>query len=214
MKTQTILIAGVIIVVAAVVAVVGINSMASDDCEEADVNYRTDKDVWIIESTYTPFTTDQLSRFNGLYYYPVDCKYVIEGSLERDPKLVDVPTTDGVAVQLTRYGTVTVTIKKKEYVLEIFEAGTLPEFKKFPGTYFIPFWDETATPPGNTSYEKGRYLIVDIPASGDIMSLDFNMATNSFGAYNGSYSSLIIPASNVLAAPLAIGERKYEDRSD
>lgn len=216
MKTNTILIAGVIVVVAAVVTVVGINSMANNDCEEADVNYRTDKDTWIIESTYTPFDAVQISRFKGLDYYPVDCKNVVEGTLEVDPQRVSVPATDGRFVELTRYGTVTVKIKKTDYTLEIYEAGSLPEFKKFPGTYFIPFKDASnsdSPDPRVGTWKNGRYLIIDIPADGNLISLDFNMATNSYEAYNGGYSSLVTPAANVLAAPLTIGERKYEDRT-
>lgn len=214
MKRQTTIVVVVIVVVAAVVAIIAINPSAKGDCEEADVNYRTAKHEWIIESQFTPFNSGQLARYEGLEYYPIDCRYVVEGILEKNPQLVDVPTSDTTSVQLTRYGTVAVSIRKENYVLEIFKAGNLPEFKKFPKTYFIPFWDETSKVPDNTSFEKGRYLIVEIPKSGDIIELDFNMATNSWDAYNGIYSSIIVPDSNFLAAPLAVGERKYEDRSD
>lgn len=215
MKRQTTIVVLVIVVVAAVVAIIAINPSAKGDCEEADVNYRTDKDGWIIEPQFTPFDPGQITRFKGLDYYPIDCKYVVNGTLEKKPQLVDVPTSDTTSVQLTRYGIVTVTIKKKDYSLEIYKAGNLPEFKKFPKTYFIPFWDETALLPDTAgTFEKGRYLIVEIPDSGKNMELDFNMATNSWDAYNGIYSSIIVPDSNILAAPLAVGERKYEDRSD
>lgn len=213
MKTKTVIVSGLVVVVTAVVAVCGYNYFTQGDCEEADKNYRTDKDVWIKEKLDDPLDSGQIARFKGLDYYPVDCRYVFEGILDVDPEEIPVSTTDGNIIQMKRYGTVTVTIKSTNYILEIFEAGNLPEFKNFPGTYFIPFWDETAILPDTTTYEKGRYLIVDIPASGNQMSLDFNMATNSFEAYHYKYSSVVTPSRNILAAPLAIGERKYEDRT-
>jgi len=55
-------------------------------------------------------------------------------------------------------------------------------------------------------------VIIEPPSSGDQVVLDLNMATNPFENYNSNFSSLIVPASNMLLAPILAGERKYEDR--
>jgi uncharacterized protein (DUF1684 family) len=213
MKTKTILIGGVIIAAVVIAVAYVINRPGANDCEDADVIYRTEKNTWIIEKTYTPFDLGQIARYKGLDYYPIDCDYVFEGTLKKDPKPETLTTVNGSLMQLDMYGTVSFTYDMKEYSLDIFEAGNLPEFKKFPGTYFIPFQDNTAILPDSTTYKYGRYLIVEIPARGDKMSLDFNMAINSFNAYNGLFDAVLPPRQNRVAAPLPVGERKYEDRT-
>jgi hypothetical protein len=65
---------------------------------------------------------------------------------------------------------------------------------------------------GNTTFEYGRYLIIQPPSSGKKVLIDFNMATNPWENYNKNYSTILVPAENIIRAPVTTGERKYEDR--
>ena len=186
----------------------------SYDCQTVNNQYRTSKNVWIADENDTPFNDEDLQIFKGLFYYPVDCKYVINGKLERNEpmQIVHVITSNGDTVQLYDYGTVKCIIGDQEYSLKAYKNINLPEFAKSPETVFVPFKDETNGPKPKTTFDQGRYLIIQPSASGNQVMLDFNRATNPFENYNSSYSTIFIEPSNIIEAPLYAGERKYEDR--
>ncbi len=186
------------------------------DCKAQNKNFRKDKNKWIVQDADRPFSQSDINDFNGLFYYPIDCNYVIAGTLVLADagSVVDVGTTDGGSVQLINYGTVSITIDEKTYNLSVYKNKGLPEFGDKTDAIFIPIKDETSGPKPKTTYENGRYLIIEPPASGDQVILDFNMAVNPFENYNGNFPSLVVPVSNVLMTPILTGERKYEDRSN
>ena len=186
------------------------------DCEDVNNKYRGDKNAWIVQDVDNPFSTSEISKFNGLFYYPVDCKYVFEGTLSPSPslKVIKIPTTNGDCVQVYDYGRVSFKIDGESYNLIVYKNIEQPEFGHTPETLFIPFKDKTSGPKPKTTFADGRYLIIQPPASGKTVTLDFNMATNPFENYNGNYSTIDVPDQNVIMAPVPTGERKYEDRSD
>ncbi len=184
------------------------------DCNTENNQFRTKKNQWIIKNPDKPFSASDISAFNGLFYYPTDCKYVYKGKLTRNEpmKIVNVATSKGGTMQLYDYGTVSCQIGQEEYNLTVYKNIDMPEFSNSPETLFIPFMDETSGPPPKTTFASGRYLIVQAPASGNKLVLDFNRATNPFENYNSNYPTLVVPDPNVIRVPLDTGERKYEDR--
>ena len=121
-------------------------------------------------------------------------------------KVISVQTTRGQTVSVYDYGVVPVTIDGEEYSLQVYQNIDLPDFAGAE-IIFIPFKDKTSD---STTYKHGRYLIVE-PAGSNVV-LDFNKAINPWENYNQTHSTIIVPASNVIRAPIQTGERKYEDR--
>ncbi len=198
-----------------IVSLFGINLYGqSYDCKAENSQFRSDKNNWVVQDADKPFSSSDIAEFDGLFYYPVDCKFVFNGtlSLNEPMKIVNVETTDGGSVQLYDYGTVSYTVGEKKYDLAVYKNIDMPEFGNAKETIFIPIKDGTSGPALNTTFASGRYLIIQPPASGNKVILDFNKAINPFENYNSKYSALIVPSSNVILAPLTTGERKYEDR--
>jgi len=185
-----------------------------NNCEAENNQYRGNKNTWIVQNVDNPFNASEISKFKGLFYYPVDCNYVFQGKLSPSAsiKVIKVPTTNGDSVQVYDYGTVSCTIDGETYKLTVYKNMEQPEFGHTPGTLFIPFKDGTSGPKPKTTFANGRYLIIQPPASGKRVTLDFNMATNPFENYNGNYSTIDVPDQNVIMTPIPTGERKYEDR--
>jgi uncharacterized protein (DUF1684 family) len=184
------------------------------DCEQKNKKYRFAKDKWIIQNANEPFSQDQIDSFSGLFYYPINCDYVVTAELISSGamKVVNVETTDGATVPLYDYGTVKFNMDGKDYMLQAYKNIDMPEFGNAPETVFIPFRDATSTGSNSTTFSSGRYLILQPTTSGSQVVLDFNAAVNPFENYNSGFSSLVVPRSNVILAPIPVGERKYEDR--
>ena len=191
-----------------------LDMMAQTDCVTENQIFRADKDKWVYESPKTPLTPEMLSVFEGLYYYDINCAFKLKGilTLSENPQKVNVGTTDGGTVQLINYGTVSINIKGEDHTFILYKNIDMPEFSMYSEAYFIPFKDATSIAPLSTTYASGRYLKIDLPANGNKVILDFNEAINPFASYNPTFTSLVTPPQNVMAAPIATGERKYEDR--
>lgn len=185
----------------------------SYDCKGENAKYRNTKNTWIPKVADDPFSTADADEFESLYYFPVDCKYVVTGTISSPGalKVIDVETNKGT-VQLYDYGTLSVNIKGETYHLTVYKNISMPEFRENKDAIFIPIKDKSSGPKPKETFANGRYVIIEPPASGDQVVLDLNMATNPFENYNSKFSSLIVPASNMLLAPILVGERKYEDR--
>ena len=197
------------------ISLFGINAYGQEyDCNAENNQFRSDKNAWIIQDVDKPFNAADIADFNGLFYYPVDCKYVFTGKLTSPGalKVIEVATSKGGTAQVYDYGTLSVNIGGQTYDFTVYKNIDLPEFDKTQETIFIPIMDETSGQKPKTTFANGRYLVIKPPASGNKVMVDFNMAINPFENYNSNYSTLLVPASNVILAPIATGERKYEDR--
>jgi uncharacterized protein (DUF1684 family) len=180
----------------------------NNDCQTRNQNYRSLRNVEIVQKVDQPFTSQEIAKFQGLFYYPIDCQALFTGKLYRnDPmKVINVETTKGEMVSVYNYGTVVVQIGEEEYSLEVYQNIDFPDFAG-AATVFIPIKDETS---GKSTFKDGRYLIIE-PAGNEVV-LDLNMAINPWENYNNNYSTMLVPASNVIRGPVQTGERKYEDR--
>jgi len=184
------------------------------DCKVKNEQFRNNKNAQVVKHEGKPFSQSDIASFKGLFYYDIDCNWVMKGTLSAlpAPKLVEVETTKGTKVQLYDYGTLSLIIDGEQYDLQVYQDVALSEFSNAPGTIFVPIKDETSGPKPKTTYENGRYLVIEPPATGNQVVVDFNMAINPYENYNNSYPSLLVPDENVILAPITTGERKYEDR--
>jgi uncharacterized protein (DUF1684 family) len=190
-------------------------STGNDDCIKDIQKFRNDRNQWMKTSPNTPFESGDLADFTSLFYFKIDCSFRFEGTLEvnSNPQEENVNTSDGKTIKLINYGNILCNISGVDYNFIVYKNIDMPEFAEFSETYFIPIKDATSGPPPLTVFALGRYLIVDLPASGNSVILDFNMAINPFENYSSSFTSLITPSGNIIFAPLSVGERKYEDRT-
>lgn len=190
-------------------------SAQDDECKAKNEQFRMDKNAWIIQNVNEPFTQSDIAEFKSLFYYDIDCEWVLNGTLSVNPKpkVVNVGTSAGSPVQLYDYGTLSILIDGQQYNMQVYKNIDLPEFVHAPETIFVPIKDSTSGPKPLTTFGNGRYLIIEPPASGDQVEVDFNMAINPFENYNNTYPTLIVPDENVILAPVLTGERKYEDRT-
>lgn len=175
--------------------------------------FRTSKDKQMLNAESSPLSQDQINKFNGLSYYPINYDYLIDGKFvaAESQNEVNMMTSTGSKISLIKYGVVTFNIDGKPVSLTVYQNKNLPEFSGNNKQLFIPFTDLTS---GKETNNEGRYLPVDIPVDGSTMVLDFNQAMNPFSAYNNSNASVIPPQENSLINTMATGERKYEDRSN
>ena len=97
---------------------------------------------------------------------------------------------------------------------DVFQNKNLPEFGSNNSVLFIPFTDPTNSSPDPkiATNKNGRYLQINLPASGSKVTLDFNTVENPYNAYNATFRSVIPPPGNKMMSPLTLGERKFEDR--
>ena len=177
----------------------------------AITSQRSAKNQLMAESATTPLTTEQVLRFKGLDYYPIEYKQRFEGifSTVGAGKTMTLNTTDGKSQVLTIAGSVSFEYSGKLFTLTVLRNNNLPEFANPTQKYFIPFTDLTN---GSETNETGRYLPVDDPGTGNTMVVDFNRAMNPFNGYNTRLVSLLPPAINQLQMSFQSGERKFEDR--
>ena len=109
---------------------------------------------------------------------------------------------DGVEIEATEAGTVTVQAGGKASPLRVFRTpGSTEEETELE----IYFRDATS---GHQSYSSGRFVSL-IPMGGDRFLLDFNRARNPFCAYNTVYPCPAPWRGNVLDFPVRAGEKYH-----
>lgn len=173
-------------------------------------NFRNAMNKQMLDTEKSPLTSEQITNFPGLSFFPIDMNYRVEATFaaEVPEKEVSLNTTSGGKVKLKKVGTVTFDLNGKTQSLEVFRNSALPEFDS-PQQLFIPFTDKTS---GTETNKLGRYLAIDPPTQDKTVILDFNRARNPFNAYNSINSSIIPPAKNSMVQTVVAGERKFEDR--
>jgi len=187
-------------------------ALENEETHRLAINHlRAAKNQLMVDSAATPLNSDQLQRFKGLDYFPVEYKNRLEGrfSTEGAGKEVTLKTTDGKTQVLITAGTVTFQFDGKTFTLTVFRNNNLPEFVSTNQKLFIPFTDLTN---GKETNDQGRYLPVDDPGTGTQMVVDLNLAMNPYNGYNGRFPAVLAPPVNNLPVNLQTGERKFEDR--
>jgi uncharacterized protein len=171
--------------------------------------HRTGKNIRLMYSESTPLTTQQLSSFKGLNYFPPDIRFRIEATLVRDPEpeVVFLTTTTDRMPEYLKYGEVRFWIDTLELSLIAYQNKKLLDVVRDEDNLFIPFRDGTS---GTETYEGGRYIDCKIPDEGQTTLLDFNKAYNPYCAYNPRFSCVIPPEENRLPVRIEAGEKKFK----
>ncbi len=171
---------------------------------------RMQRDISMADASTSPLTADQLSRFNGLNYFPVDMIFKISAEITRTPnQKVTVSLTNGKQQVFEKYGEVSFSVRNVVYRFEVLKNQNLPELTNHPDQLFIPFTDGTS---GKESCENGRFISFDEPSTDGLVELDFNSAFCTYNAYNQKYVSVTATRANSTMNNFAVGQRRFEDR--
>ncbi len=171
--------------------------------EEKLKAFREKRDQFFKEDPRSPLKESDRKKFRGLFYYPIDLRYAMIGSIERyrvDPKplYVNLPTSKGRKKKYVKHGQFKFRWEEKEYVLQIYRplGG---------GELFLPFKDKTS---GTETYANGRYLFIE-PVPGGKVLIDFNRAYNPFCEYKEEYTCTFAPEENWLGIAIRAGEKRF-----
>jgi uncharacterized protein (DUF1684 family) len=160
------------------------------------------------------FLTDKRSplkpeELSDLRFYEPDESYVINAEFTRaaETKEFDMATHTGITKKYSTYGTLSFSLKGKEYHLNIYQNSALIKNPEYSDHLFIPFKDLTN---GVDTYGGGRYLDFHISDITDhVLKIDFNKAYNPYCAYTEGYSCPIPPEENHLQTAIPAGEKIF-----
>ncbi len=169
--------------------------------EEELKTLREKRDRFFKEDANSPLKEVDRKNFKGLFYYPINLRYAMTGSVERypiEPKpiYVDLPTNKKRDKKYVKYGRFKFKWEDKNCILQIYRplGG---------GELFLPFKDKTS---GVETYTGGRYLHIE-PMSGGKVLIDFNRAYHPFCVYSEKYTCPFAPKENWLDIPIQAGEK-------
>ncbi|MEP7218183.1 MAG: DUF1684 domain-containing protein [Bacteroidota bacterium] len=165
----------------------------------AIIKSRGEKDAALRTMEGSPIPEAERGTFSGLLYYPPSRAMVFNLGIEKitPPEPINLLATRGDMRPFHRYGKFSFTIDGTPCTLTAFISDD------HPTSLFVPFKDATN---GSETYEVGRYIDLEETSDGHYR-LDFNEAYNPYCAYNNAYTCPIVPAENILHAPIRAGEK-------
>jgi uncharacterized protein (DUF1684 family) len=173
-------------------------------------NFRKGKNIKLMYSESSPLTIEQKQGFEGLKYFPADIKYLLQAKLVKaeEQETILMKTSTDRTPQYIKYGYLHFQLDTFNMKLAVFQNKKLLDLKTEENILFVPFRDETT---GEETYGGGRYVDCEIPASGNMVILDFNKAYNPYCAYNARFSCVVPPDENRLPVPIKAGEKIFEE---
>ncbi len=189
----------------------GCRKSGEEEGYEASVRaFRESKDRVFI-TVGGPLTERDRGRFSGLRYYPPDSTFRVRALYRpvefdnSDSLVVDLADSKGEIRRMRRMGSLAFSLpgdKQGVHYLYVLRPTDGPD-----SSPYVSFIDPTN---GETTYEAGRYLDVELPEPGRTTIIDFNYAYNPYCAYNQDYSCPLVYRPNVLSVPIEAGERVPE----
>lgn len=157
----------------------------------------------------SPLTSEDLLKFKGLNFFPIDTNYVVRAKFVRtkkEKKFQMKTSTDRLPVY-KKYGELHFTLSHQELKLNVYQNVDLIKKSGFEDYLFLPFSDLTN---GKVTYIGGRYLDLRIQKE-TFWTIDFNKAYNPYCAYNHKYSCPKVPLENDLPVAILVGVKKFHD---
>ena len=160
--------------------------------------HRAERDTFFREHYATPISDDDLVGFTGLTYFEPDSDIVFKGRyVATDEAMVDIVSSAGTSSSYHKLGVLHVEIAGSAHEFVVLDDGD--------GNPFIAFRDETN---GDTTYDGGRYVSVDVADDGSA-TIDFNLASNPYCVYDEEFVCPLPPLDNRLSVPIEAGEKMY-----
>jgi uncharacterized protein (DUF1684 family) len=167
------------------------------------LQFRMEKDSFLMASPDSPIKREDRRTFRHLKYYEVNPQFVVKATLHRNesPQHLTITTTTGETRDAVNLGKLEFELFGKLYRLNAYKFTD----RRSEGELFVPFTDSTS---GHETYGAGRYLDLEENETGEYV-LDFNKAYNPYCAYNEEYSCPIPPRENRLSLAVTAGEKAY-----
>lgn len=150
--------------------------------------------------------TQRIKEFKGLNRFEANPKFALTAKIKKfeSPEQLDLITGLQRFKKQYRYAKLQFEIDGTGYELTAYKhalegAGS--------SSLFIPFTDKTS---GKYTYGGGRYLIVDEPAEGDEILIDFNLVINPLCSYADIYNCIVPTRENKLNIAVLAGVMKYD----
>ena len=162
------------------------------------LKHRRDRDLFFGHHFASPLPAEARPGFSGLRYFDIEPAWRCEGEfIPIAERLVDVPSTSGVASRYRHVGDASVAIPGHRLRLMVLDDGD--------GGRFIPFTDETA---GVETYGGARYVGIEEHGDG-MLTVDFNEAHNPWCVYDDEFVCPLAPPQNAIALRVVAGEQDY-----
>lgn len=157
----------------------------------------------------SPLTSEDLSKFKGLDFFPIDTNYIVRATFvrtKRERKFQMKTSTDRLPVYI-KYGELHFRLNNQELKLNVYQSIDLSKKVGFEDYLFLPFSDLTN---GKETYIGGRYMDLRMQKEA-LWTIDFNKAYNPYCAYNHKYSCPKVPLENDLPVAILAGVKKFHD---
>lgn len=177
---------------------------AATNPRDARNDWRKTRDELFATHSQSPLPEERRFGHRGLHYYPYDLDARVQADVEvAERSEIELPTSTGPAMTLTRFGRATFTLGGEALALDLFWVGG------YGGGLFLPFADATN---GSETHGAGRYLFdtvkgADLGSHGDRLVLDFNFAYHPSCAYDERWACPLAAPGNRLGVPVPFGER-------
>ena len=150
-------------------------------------------------------TTQRLKEFKTLDRFEANAKFALTAEIVKfeSPEHLDLITARQRFKKQYRYARLMFEIDGTELELTAYKHALEGEGSN---SLFIPFTDKTT---GKYSYGGGRYLIVDEPAEGNEVLIDFNLVINPLCSYASIYNCIVPTRENKLPIGILAGVKKY-----
>lgn len=146
---------------------------------------------------------EEVRRFSGLHYFPVDPGYRVLGEIRPTPsRAVTILDTQGWERKASIYGKLVFELSGKGQELDLILFEPHPTSKT---EFMLIFQDQTS---GRESYPACRYLWLPFQSEGHIW-VDFNLASNPLCAYNKGFACPLPLPGNRLSVAVRAGEKNY-----
>ena len=186
-----------------------LNGQTNKENIDAIKKFQTDLNTEYLDPKESPLRGDNLTKFKGHPFFPIDLKYRVTAKFIKteNPVPFELPTSSGKFKKYQEFGKADFEIDGKKYSLIIYQSMDLMKMEKYKDYLFLPFRDETN---GKETYGGGKYMDFKIPKSNEIV-LDFNQSYQPFCAYNAlDYNCPIVPEKNKLEVRIEAGVM-YQD---
>ena len=183
-------------------------TFAQKDLSSAE-KFQTELNKSYADSLKSPLTKEDLKHFQGLDFFSINEKFIVEATFVRTKKekVFQMKTSTTRTPLYKKYGELHFKIDEKTFKLNVYQNIELSKKPGFKDYLFLPFSDQTN---GNETYIGGRYLDMRMPKSKKVI-INFNRAYNPYCAYNYKYSCPIVPLENDLDIKIEAGVKKFHD---
>lgn len=142
---------------------------------------------------------ESIKNFKGIDRFPINSEYKLVGRFEKADysRTIDITNVIGQTTAQPSPGAVTFEWKGEDYRLDVLEGKD---------EFFIVFADATS---GKETYGSGRFLYIAKPATGGVVTIDFNKAYNPPCAFTPYATCPLPPKQNILPVEINAGEKNF-----